>query len=504
MRIGARQFSPHGFWRGLLRWLVLAHRWLGIATCLLFVLWFVSGLVMLYVRLPALTDAERAAHGAPIDWRAVAITPAQALQNAGVRQYSNDLRLQQWLAEPVYRFNAGGVAFAISAADGRRIDNIDAAVAERVARNFSGNANARWQETLERDQWTVTSRFDPYRPLQRIAIPDDRGSELYISATTGEVVLDTTRSERFWNWCGAVTHWFYLTALRTNQRAWESVVLWVSGAGIAVAASGLWLGVQRMRMRHRQRGVSITPYRGWMAWHHIAGLVGGATLLTWIFSGWLSMDPLPLADESALMTLLQAKVAYSDNAGAEFPSTPAMRAALAASDSVEARFSWMTGRPIALLIDRDNRARPFDAVTGKAIVWTDAELFDAMQRLLPAAKLVRRTRLGSEDRYWYSHHEQRTLPVLRGEFDDSSRSWIYLDPATGALLELSNDDLRNHRWWFNALHSCDFPWLLAHRPLWDIVIWTLSLCGLAIAGSGVAIGWRRLRRARQTTRSSSG
>jgi hypothetical protein len=37
-------------------------------------------------------------------------------------------------------------------------------------------------------------------------------------------------------------------------------------------------------------------------------------------------------------------------------------------------------------------------------------------------------------------------------------------------------------------------WLLAWRPLWDIVMWGLSLAGLVIAASGVVIGWRRLVR----------
>ena len=42
----------------LKRWLYLTHRWIGIVTCLLFAMWFVSGLVMLYVPFPELKPAE--------------------------------------------------------------------------------------------------------------------------------------------------------------------------------------------------------------------------------------------------------------------------------------------------------------------------------------------------------------------------------------------------------------------------------------------------------------
>ena len=41
---------------------------------------------------------------------------------------------------------------------------------------------------------------------------------------TGEVVLDTTRSERGWNLAGSVLHWIYPTILRRNWALWDGVV----------------------------------------------------------------------------------------------------------------------------------------------------------------------------------------------------------------------------------------------------------------------------------------
>lgn len=37
------------------RWTYLVHRWLGIGGCLLMLLWFVSGMVMLFIGYPKLT-----------------------------------------------------------------------------------------------------------------------------------------------------------------------------------------------------------------------------------------------------------------------------------------------------------------------------------------------------------------------------------------------------------------------------------------------------------------
>jgi hypothetical protein len=53
---------------------------------------------------------------------------------------------------------------------------------------------------------------------------------------------------------------------------------------------------------------------------------------------------------------------------------------------------------------------------------------------------------------------------------------------------------RTNRWLFSALHRLDFYWLLDYRPLWDGVMWLLSLGGLFVSVSGIVIGWRRLRR----------
>ena len=48
------------------RWLYLVHRWLGVLLCAFFAMWFVSGVVMMYVGYPKLTQAERLAHLPPL------------------------------------------------------------------------------------------------------------------------------------------------------------------------------------------------------------------------------------------------------------------------------------------------------------------------------------------------------------------------------------------------------------------------------------------------------
>jgi hypothetical protein len=53
---------------------------------------------------------------------------------------------------------------------------------------------------------------------------------------------------------------------------------------------------------------------------------------------------------------------------------------------------------------------------------------------------------------------------------------------------------RLNRWLYHGLHSLDFPFLYYRRPLWDIVVITLSIGGVLLTIASVAPAWRRLRR----------
>jgi hypothetical protein len=228
-----------------------------------------------------------------------------------------------------------------------------------------------------------------------------------------------------------------------------------------------------------------------MAWHHVAGLIGGTFVLTWIFSGWLSLNPGDYF--SARGTAREMAVRYAGNDApriiAAFQSTPP-------PDAVEVRFVWLGGRPLMLLSNRDGRQTVANPANGAAAALSDDEIVAAAGKLLPGAAITTRLRLTQFDAYWYPHHNERPLPILRVGFDDAAATWFHIDPRNGDVLGQTDDSRRAYRWLFNALHSIDLAPLLRHRPAWDIVMWLLSLVGTIVSASGVVIGWRRLRRGR--------
>ena len=85
-------------------------------------------------------------------------------------------------------------------------------------------ATLRYDDRLtDSDQWTLQSLIRNQMPMHRIALGDDAGTEYYVSEKTGEPVIRTTASGRFWGYLSAVLHWLYFTPLRRHARVLEQL-----------------------------------------------------------------------------------------------------------------------------------------------------------------------------------------------------------------------------------------------------------------------------------------
>lgn len=473
-----------------LRWLYFGHRWLGVVACLFFAMWFFSGVVMMYVPYPALTGEERLARSPPIAWARVAVDPGRALTTSGATRYPDQLRLEMMGPTPVYRIRGGGRDAVISAVDGRRIGPVSEAQAAASAAAFAPGSRPMLRELLARDQWTVAGGFDRARPMYLFDMNDGRGGRLYVSRATGEVVQDTNARERFWNWVGSMPHWLYPTALRQNQPAWRQVVMWISGVATISAVTGIWIGILRLRIRKTRPEQRHSPYRGWMMVHHWAGLVGGLFLTTWIVSGWWSVNPFRWFDTPSLSS--EGLALYAGQSAPRFEADLSRLAAVGPG-ATQAAFVWLQGKPRVVLAYPGGGEVLLDARTGARARLTDPAIFAAAGHLLPGARVMGTLRQTQDDNYWYSHHDTRPMPVLRAAYDDPARTWIYISPASGQVLDISNASSRAYRWVFAGLHQLDFRFLVLHRPAWDLALWLLAAGGSVTSVSGLVIGWRTLR-----------
>jgi uncharacterized iron-regulated membrane protein len=507
------------------RWIYLAHRWLGITLGLFMALWFLSGVVMMYVGYPKLTPLERLGRlpDLALD-NACCVSPQQALQaakkslaeephpniptpRARDRGVPPDLRLAMLGDTPYWLVGDGPHRpVSVNALTGKAVQRFDADHALAVASAFAPQSRPRLMETLRQDIFTVSRGLDMHRPLFRIALGDADGTELYVSSRTGEVVRDSTRLERGWNYLGSILHFFYPLKGEFFDKLRSDIIIYTSLAGTLLALLGIWIGVLRWRTDGRFGNGSRSPYReSWMRWHHIGGLVFGLVTLTWVLSGMLSLNPWGVFDSRGPQ-LEQGAFAGIGMDRAEFKLSLHAAIARAGFPVREAGIRLFDGRPYYLLRAGDGRTRLIaadDPDDGNRAVERvpDATLLAAAARLLPDHKIVRATVLIRHDNYYYnrqphnmSGHIERRLPALRVEFDDPRHTWIHLDPHTAGIFNRLDDVGRIRRWLFNFLHSFDVPGFVDRRPLWDIALILLSLGGFIICVSGIVIGWRRLKR----------
>ena len=494
------------------RFLHLFHRWAGIVLCAFFAAWFFSGLFMIYVDYPALTRAERLAAAPELTfWRArlsplgaanalragdfaVRGTPTRNVpleikdQTAPVE--NPVMRLAQILGRPAYVFTAGTAQPVVVFADtGDKLPRLSAVQAARVAAVFAPTARPRLLGTVQSDQWAVSAALNAHRPLHHFALDDADGTELYVSSTTGEVVRDSTRRERILNYFGAVTHYLYPHVLRQFPEAWAWVVDIVAASGCVLAVSGLWVGVLRMR---RRVPVPRTGQQRLIRWHYVTGSVFGIVTLTWVFSGWMSMNPGKLNPPRSPAVAPAKALAGGTLTPGLFLTLPVLPAG-----TVEAEPLLYDGQPLYLATERDGRTSLVSARAGADFHAPTAEACIARApALLPAAPLVETRLLTGYDNYYYSRNPQNgtaPLPVVRVCFGDADATWFHLDPATGRILNQSTSTNRLFRHIYNGLHSFDWWWLWSRRPLWDVVVITFCLGGLSLSVLGVVLGIRRLR-----------
>jgi uncharacterized iron-regulated membrane protein len=271
--------------------------------------------------------------------------------------------------------------------------------------------------------------------------------------------------------------------------------MWTSGIAFALALTGATIGWLRVRWRKRYSNNRITPYVGWQRWHHLFGIGIALFALTWLFSGWLSVNPFNLFDFGGITHTDRIAVAGGELGKAELSLVPAALLARQSSPVVEMEWLRLSGQGYVRLYQQGvSQGALLSATDFSPATFSPDQLVAAAKQLRPDLSIAGHAWLPEGDLYYYRHHDDRALPVLRVDFVDNRNTSFYLDPASGQIVDYADDTSRLYRWLFNGLHQLDFPFLIRHRPAWDITVITLCLCGAFLSLSGLVIGWRRLRK----------
>lgn len=505
----------------------LSHRYLGIVLGLLVIMWFATGITMIYWGgMPRVTPELRLERLQPVDFARVRLTAAQAAERAEIDQPDVEsgfswrpgrVTLSTLLDRPIYRFGSRN-STVVFADTGELLEELSIEQSAAVAATFARAAPSRVQfvRTLhEVDQWTLQTPL----PLHKFRVDDGAGTELYIQPARGEVGMMTTRSSRGWAWVSTIPHWMYFTALRTNQPLWYRLVVWTSALACVLSVSGLVLTVTQRRRKAPSLSAAI-PYSGSMRWHYVSGAVFGVFTLTFAFSGLVSMEPWAWTNAPGL-ELPRHVLSGGALDLSQFPTRTAAEWTRVLGDhpAKEVEFARVLDEPYFVVrrgsIARDDgdrerlhqpyairhariedhrllvAARSFEVRSG---LFDQREVVSRIRAAVPDARIVESQLLSAYDSYYYSRVGQIPLPALRITFDDPAQTWVYVDPSLGQVVTAINRWGRVERWVYHGLHSLDFAFLYNSRPAWDIVMLVISLGGLTTSGLGFMLGVRRMRR----------
>lgn len=482
-------------WLRPYRWLTWFHRWGGVVLCLFFAMWFASGAVLHFVGFPALSAQERHAGGEMLDVNDIGVSPGRAIARV---PGAADLRLVARAGEPAYLVEApNGGWVAIDAKGGDVLPDLSEIQARGVAEHFSHAKAVARTGPIDYDQWIVHQRFDPFRPFYRIRLDDAHRTDLYVSARTGEVLQRTRFSERAWNWAGSIIHWTYFTPLRKNWSAWNQVVWWLSLAALLSSTVGAWLGIARMMGNRAARRRGLSPFRGWMRWHHLIGLFASVVVIAWMLSGWLSMDhgrmfSMGHATEEQARRLSGVRIGGIAN-GATLASLRMLGAA------TEITFNAVNGRPFFTAYPPgggDARLFFFDEMSVPLTFIPDSLLLAGMRNVWPNARAAT-TGAGVDS--LYRHAESAGAQAAAFTADDGAAGGgspvrAYVDQTSGRFVAVMDSSRRSYAWVYYGLHTLEFPGLIEHSTLRTALVLTLLALGFASSATGVVLSVKRLKR----------
>ena len=496
---------------------IVWHRLLALPSCLFFGIWFLSGVVMMYARMPELTETGRLDRLPKLDLSTATSFPSKLSTSVQAER----ITVGMLNGRPVYRIlPSTGRWFSVYADDGSSVGTLDANAAIQSAAEFSGKpvgALSFAERIADVDQWTVYPASRVFLPFQIVNGNDPQHTKYYVSAATGAVYLTTTLRGRFLAWCGAIPHWWYITALRSNNSLWHWVLIVASGWGVLMCIFGIAAGIMRYSPSKRYRfpgpRYSSVPHVGMKRWHYILGYGFGFITFTWILSGLFSMNPGswspgPDASRAEIHSFAGAPLSLS-----AFTTTPKkawsqLRQCLPLK---EMELIMFNGEPYYIGRESVSNVRLLPAGIDASSCLSEMplnQLVVASGRVgahaPPVSPILSIDLLHTYDSYYYDRKFQKPLPVVRVRLSDTKGTWLYINPKTALIQARYTERSRWERWLYNGLHSLDFPFLIYRRPLWDFVVILLSIGGFTLSITGVVLTVRyfqkSFKRRRQTLR----
>ncbi len=468
------------------------HKWLGLIMSLMFLIWFLSGIVLIFVGFPHASKQERFEFLKPFstqDWVGL---------KSPSKSFKGKIVLEKWGNKPVYRVLSGKKSQTIyDARTLKQLPEFSCKQAELISVGYLKSSVSKIEKIDELDSWMPWSYYEPLLPIYKCSVDDDKHSRLYVSSVSGTIVQHTTRKSRWLGRIGAIPHWIYFKQLRLNVTRWKNIVLVISILGLLVCLSGIILGFIRLKRDENNRIIALTPYKKWSyKWHHILGFAFGIFVLTFVLSGLFSVSGIPqwmVAKGSNPTKLWDKTIAVNKNI-----NPTQIRKSVEDKSNVR-RIIWSSsmGQPVWEVYRDDHRmAETYQIKDGKISLYT---LLDITTAKNYAKQIFSDQDLSIEIIKEYTNYYKtsgmfyRPLPVYKITLDNRFNHCLFINPLSGKAISAIDNNGRARRWLYRALHTFNFPVLENYPVLRKLLLILVSIIGVVISYTGGYIGIKKIK-----------
>ncbi|WP_281644010.1 PepSY domain-containing protein [Bacteroides zoogleoformans] len=483
------------------------HRLLGTLLCILFLMWFVSAFVMMYHRFPRVGAKEKLLRLEQLSAAADSLPDiASVMARLPRGEKVKKLTLERTSGQTVFHIRTDKGVHRLLPDPSDSLPVADRRHILRTASLWCGAPIARIDTLRSLDQWIPFGELKKEMPIYKIHFADDDRTQLYLSSRSGEVLQLSGKSQRFWAWLGAIPHWVYFTWLRQDAELWSKTIIWLSGLGCLMVVAGIWVTADVWRKTRRNRRRGFSPYRKrWYHWHYVSGIFFGVFVLTFTFSGMMSVADIP---QWIHKPVLKGNPVQALRAPAPKPEAcPLDYRTLIATYPETKQIEWSNFRHHPYYIIRDEATEQYIDATDTLphpLLLTEKEIRNGVESIYAADSAFGHrppqmsvTQLNRFETYYRDmggmYRGRPQLPVWKVSVDDPDRSVYYIHPETGNIRYVDTSS-RWRYWCYTALHRMRLPGLNSNAALRKTVLWILLLGGTAVSVTGIALSVNYVRR----------
>lgn len=472
------------------------HRILGTLLSAVFLMWFLTGMVMLFHG--SFPSADKTAK---LDLLSQTPEAFPALDSLTHGAPFTSLTLNRYVGSTTFQMTTSQGSLTLTPSAVTVGNQADADRIGRICQRWCPAPVAQCDTLKSLNQWVPFGSYKEELPILKYTFDDAEHHHLYVGSRTGNVLQFTTREQRIWAWLGPIPHWIYFTWLRSDRDLWMLTVSWISGIGCLMVISGLWTGVVVWLRNRRNRNKHFSPYKKkWYHWHYVTGFIFGVFCLCYSFSGMMSLVKLPPVFISHAVLDFDPKATIEETP-ADTYLLDYRQVLKAQPQAVELTWKHLGNIPFYTVQLQDGSTVNYDARTTelREMDLSEQEILEVVkaayrQHQVDIASATIETQNHIELYYSRIKGEGKdVLPIVKVSVNDADQGVFYINPSNGSVRYVDTTGRWSY-WMYRGLHKLRVPGIM-HVEWLRILLSLLILAGgTCVCLSGVVLGCRYLYR----------